>query len=146
MSEVTEFLTPTEEKEIVEAITRAEEKTSGEIRIHIEHSSNGLSTDARAAAVFHHLKMDETALRNGVLIYIAVHDHAFVILGDQGINTKVEADFWDCTRDVMLEHFKKGEFKQGLISGVTRAGERLAEFFPWENGNRNELPNEISRG
>lgn len=146
MSEVTEFLTAFDEEEIVEAIRLAEEKTSGEIRVHIEHSSNGISPDVRAAEVFHFLKMDNTAQRNGVLIYIAVHDHQFVILGDAGINEKVEADFWDCTRDAMLAHFRQGEFKQGMIAGIERAGERLAEYFPWIHGDRNELPNEISRG
>jgi uncharacterized membrane protein len=30
--------------------------------------------------------MDETELKNGVLIYLAVKDKTFVICGDQGIN------------------------------------------------------------
>jgi uncharacterized membrane protein len=36
--------------------------------------------------------MDETQLKNGVLIYLAVADKTFVICGDQGINDIV-ADF-----------------------------------------------------
>jgi uncharacterized membrane protein len=33
---------------------------------------------------FHELKMDETELKNGVLIYLAVKDQTFVICGDRG--------------------------------------------------------------
>lgn len=145
MSEVTEFLTAAEEAEIVEAIRLAESVTSGEIRVHLEHTS-AKDHFERAKEVFHLLKMDETELKNGVLIYLAVHDHVFVILGDKGIDAAVEADFWDCTRDAMSVHFRQGDFKTGLISGIRRAGERLREHFPWREGDANELSNEISKG
>lgn len=145
MSEVTEFLTPDQEKEIVEAIRLAESVTSGEIRVHLEHASEKNHFE-RAKEVFHLLKMDETQLKNGVLFYLAVHDHVFVILGDKGIDDVVENDFWDCTRDAMSEHFKKGDFKNGLISGIQRAGDRLKTYFPWREGDTNELSNEISKG
>jgi uncharacterized membrane protein len=80
-----------------------------------------------------------------VLFYVGVSDHSFAIIGDEGINKVVEDDFWECTKDVVIEHFKKGEFQKGLSNGITRAGERLKEFFPKENENTNELTNEISR-
>ena len=144
MSKVTDFLTPEEEQEVVQAIQMAERATSGEIRLHIERTTTMDAYD-RAKEVFHLLKMDETALKNGVLIYLAVDSHAFAICGDQGINDVVEADFWDCTKDIMQADFKAGNFKQGLIDGILRAGERLKHYFPWEDHN-DELSNEISRG
>ena len=52
----------------------------------------------RAVAVFHELKMDATAKRNGVLIYVAVQDKSFVIYGDH-INELVANDFWNTTKD-----------------------------------------------
>ena len=145
MSKVEEFLTKQEEQEIVEAIRVAEKETSGEIRVHIEKTTSIDAYD-RAMEVFHELKMDETELKNGVLIYLAVKDKTFVICGDKGINDVVTADFWDCTRDVMVTHFKKHNFKQGLIDGVLRAGEQLKKHFPWKHGDTNELSNEISKG
>lgn len=145
MSKVEDFLSRDEESEIIEAIRLAEEQTSGEIRVHIEKTTD---TDplVRAQEVFHTLKMDETELKNGVLIYLAVDSHKFAICGDKGINDRVEADFWDCTKDIMMEHFRHGNFKQGLIDGITRAGERLRVHFPWIEGDSNELTNEISKG
>ncbi len=145
MSKVEDFLTQEEEQEIVEAIRIAEKNTSGEIRVHIERTTTMDSYD-RAKEVFHELKMDETELKNGVLIYLAVDDHHFVICGDKGINDVVDADFWNCTRDAMVAQFKQHQFKQGLVDGILRAGEQLKKYFPWQEGDSNELSNEISKG
>lgn len=144
MPDPEELLTTAEEQEIVEAIRLAEKETSGEIRVHIEKTASA-DPFKRATEVFHLLKMDNTKLQNGVLIYLAVNDRAFVILGDKGIDAVVENDFWDCTKDIMSGHFKKGAFKQGLIEGISRAGDRLKTYFPWENEDTDELSNEISK-
>jgi uncharacterized membrane protein len=145
MSKVEDFLSKEEEQEIVEAIQIAEKNTSGEIRVHIEKTTS-LDAYDRAMEVFHELKMDETELQNGVLIYLAVEDKTFVICGDKGINDVVGADFWNCTRDVMVAQFKQNKFKQGLVDGIIRAGEQLKKHFPWQEGDTNELSNEISKG
>ncbi|WP_394758641.1 TPM domain-containing protein [Flavobacterium sp.] len=145
MSKVEDFLTKEEEQEIVEAIRVAEKETSGEIRVHIEKTTSIDAYD-RAMEIFHELKMDETELKNGVLIYLAVKDKTFVICGDKGINDVVTADFWNCTKDIMVAHFKEHNYKQGLIDGILRAGEQLKKYFPWQEGDTNELSNEISKG
>ena len=145
MSKVEDFLTAQEEQEIIAAIRKAEQRTSGEIRIHIEKTSKIDAID-RAMDVFHLLKMDNTKLQNGVLIYVAVEDRNFVIFGDKGINDAVESNFWDSTKDVMQKHFKSGNLKQGLIEGLLKAGQQLEKHFPWQHNDTNELPNEISKG
>jgi uncharacterized membrane protein len=145
MSKVEDFLTHEEEQEIVEAIRVAEKNTSGEIRVHLEKTTE-LDPFDRALEVFNELKMDETQLKNGVLIYLAVKDKTFVICGDQGINEIVANDFWDSTKDIMVTHFKNGNFKQGLIDGILKAGEELKKHFPWSEDDTNELSNEISKG
>ncbi len=145
MSKVEDFLSREEEEQIIDAIRKAESHTSGEIRVHIERTTK-VDGYERALEVFHFLKMDTTRLRNGVLIYLAIDDRSFVIFGDQGINEVVSDDFWDSTRDIMMSHFKKGDFKQGLIEGVLKAGKQLETHFPWEDMDRNELPNKISKG
>lgn len=145
MSKVEDFLTKEEEQEIVEAIRMAEKETSGEIRVHIEKTTSKVPFD-RALEVFQLLKMDETHLKNGVLIYLVIIDKAFVICGDKGINELVSGDFWVSTKEAMAAQFKTGNFKQGLIDGITKAGEQLQKYFPYEEGDTNELSNEISKG
>ena len=145
MSKVEDFLTKEEEQAVVEAIRVAEKNTSGEIRVHIEKTTS-IDSYERAMEVFHLLKMDETQLKNGVLLYVAVKDKSFVICGDKGINDLVPPDFWDTTKDVMASHFKNGDFKQGLVDGITKAGEQLQKYFPFEEDDTDELSNEISLG
>lgn len=144
MSKVEEFLTKQQEQDIIEAIRIAEQNTSGEIRVHIEASSDKDHYE-RALEVFHLLKMYNTKDKNGVLIYVAVHDKKFVICGDKGINQVVPKDFWNTTKDSIQHHFKKGDFKQGLVDGILKAGEELKAHFPWQIDDENELSNEISR-
>jgi uncharacterized membrane protein len=145
MSKVEDFLSKEEEQDIVEAIRVAENNTSGEIRVHIEQTTSKAPFD-RALEVFHELKMHETQLQNGVLFYFAVADKTFAICGDKGINDVVTPDFWDCTKDAMILQFKSGNFKQGIVDGILNAGEQLKKYFPWSEGNTNELSNEISKG
>ncbi len=145
MSKVEDFLSKEEEQEIVEAIRVAEKNTSGEIRVHIEKTTSKVPFD-RALEVFYELKMNETQLQNGVLFYFAIEDQSFAICGDKGINDVVAADFWDCTKDRMVEQFKSGNFKQGIVDGILNAGEQLKKNFPWSEGDANELSNEISKG
>ena len=145
MSKVENFLSAKDEEAIVEAIRVSERQTSGEIRVHIEKTFDGDHFD-RALELFHLLKMDNTKQENGVLIYVAVEDRNFVIYGDKGINDVVPNDFWESTRDAMQQQFKKGDFKQGLIDGVLKAGEQLRSHFPWDATDTNELSNEISKG
>ncbi len=145
MSKVEDFLTTADEQEIVQAIAMAEKNTSGEIRVHIENHSE-TPPIARAQEVFNFLEMFKTEARNGVLFYVGVADKKFAIIGDIGIDDVVEDDFWDCTKDIVIENFKNKKYKEGLVAGITRAGERLKEFFPYASDDTNELSNEISKG
>ncbi len=145
MSKTEDFLTASEEQEIVQAIVIAEKDTSGEIRIHIENHSEKPPLE-RAQEVFLSLEMQNTKDRNGVLFYVGVEDKHFAILGDEGINKVVGDDFWNSTKDIVIENFKNNKNKEGLVKGIMEAGNRLKEFFPYQSDDTNELPNEISKG
>jgi len=92
------------------------------------------------------LKMQKTKLRNGVLFYLAIHDHKFAILGDAGINAKVADTFWDEIKSGLLARFKKEEFAEGIAEGILKAGEQLKEHFQYMDDDINELPDDISYG
>ena len=145
MSKVEDFRTREEEAEIIAAIRKAESNTSGEIRVHLEASSKIDAFD-RAAEVFDFLHMENTKLSNGVLIYIAVEDRTLVIMGDKGINDVVPPNFWESTKDAIIDRFRAGEMSRGLIDGILMAGEQLKKHFPHKKGDINELPDTISVG
>src|SRR3546814_5686582 len=105
------------------AIREAEKQTSGEIRVCAEAHCPEEILD-RAAWYFDQLHMQKTASRNGVLIYMALEDRQFAIIGDAGINAVVGNEFWDETRDTMVSHFKKG----ALVDGLVRSEEHTSEL------------------
>ena len=100
--------------------------------------------EKRSLFVFNRLKLNETKLRNGVLIYLAVKDHKFAILGDEGINKVVEDGFWNDVKDLMQHRFKENRFADGLEEGIMRCGEKLKTFFPYQSDDINEIPDDIS--
>ena len=69
-----------------------------------------------------------------------------MIYGDKGINDAVPEDFWNSTKDIIQNHFKKSAFKQGIVDGILKAGQELKAHFPWQIDDENELSNEISKG
>ena len=137
------FFSKEEQQRIVAAIKEAELTTSGEIRVHIENHCKEEALE-RAAEVFYGLKMNHTAARNGILFYLAVKDHKFAIIGDEGINKNVEHDFWNDIKDEMISNFKENKFSEGLIAGILRCGDKLKKYFPHQNDDVNELSDEIS--
>lgn len=145
MTKPAAFFTEEEKKQITDAIKTAELNTSGEIRVHIESNCTEDELD-RAAFWFAQLNMHKTEQRNGVLFYMAIDDHKLAILGDIGINAKVEDGFWNSTRDHMLGFFKEGKYAMGLSTGIIEAGMQLKQHFPYLANDVNELDDEISFG
>ena len=143
MPNAKQILNREEDRRVVEAIKQAELNTSGEIKVHIENRCKG-NVEERSLVVFDKLKLNETRLRNGVLIYIAVKDHKFAILGDEGINNVVEEGFWNDVKDLMAAAFKEGRFAEGLEQGIQRCGEKLKAYFPYQSDDINEIPDDIS--
>ena len=141
------FLSPIpaiDDARVVAAIATAEKRTSGEIRVYI--SSRKVAEPVRAAEKqFERMHMTRTAGRNGVLIFLAPVSHTFAVIGDQGIHAQCGDAFWQELAAAMSERFKQGDFTQGLVLGIERAGALLARHFPRETDDQNELPDRIER-
>lgn len=134
-----------DKKQVVEAITQAELHTSGEIRVHVESHCPSSSLD-RAVFIFRKLKMDRTAQRNGVLLYVALESKKLAVIGDAGINAVVPPHFWDQVVEKMQNAFAQGLFVEGLCVGIQEIGSKLQAFFPYDASDVDELPNDISFG
>ena len=145
MPDTLKAITPGEIAEMKAAVEKAEKRTSGEIRVFIEDRSADDPLD-RAAYLFQKIGIGKTGLRNGVLIYVALVDRKFSIIGDKGIHEKVGTDFWDAIKEKMTMHFKSGNISEGIRVAVQDAGEALANYFPYTSGDRNELSDDIMLG
>jgi uncharacterized membrane protein len=138
-----EFLEQIDKDRIVQAIGNAEKETSGEIRVHMQPTVRSADIRTVAERTFERLGMTKTALRNGVLLFIATEDRRFTVLGDRGIHEKVPAGFWDEIAAKMTIRFKNGEFTDGIIEAIHAAGDHLKQFFPRAADDVNELPDDI---
>ncbi|KPM47184.1 TPM domain-containing protein [Jiulongibacter sediminis] len=141
------FFSEAERNQITEAIRKAELKTSGEIKVHVEEHCPHDEPLIRAQEVFSFLSLDHTAYRNGVLFYISITDRKFAILGDIGIHEKTGPDFWKEEKKIMFDNLHIGHTIDGLCLAIEKAGEALQKYFPYEmKGDVNEISNEISFG
>ncbi|MBP1712544.1 MAG: hypothetical protein H6Q42_747 [Deltaproteobacteria bacterium] len=139
------FFTSEEQRRIVDEIQRAEDRTSGEIRVYLDCCTPA-DVVGKARQIFVKLGMTKTRHRNGVLIYLATDHKKFAILGDEGIHQVVPGDYWKTVKDKMQKHFRQGRFSEGICLGVREIGEKLKVHFPFEKGDVNELPDQISEG
>jgi uncharacterized membrane protein len=78
-----------------------------------------------------------------VLIFISLLEHRVIVMADEGINARVDQNFWAQTDAAILKGITGGSLRDGLVAGIDRAGDCLAEFFPWVEGDRNEIPDRI---
>jgi uncharacterized membrane protein len=139
-----EFLAQVDDAKVLTAIEAAELKSSGEVRVFV---SNELIDDVMTAAQaqFTKLGMINTKHRNGVLLFFAPKTQRFAVIGDQGVHEKCGQGFWDDVRSLMAERLKAGQFTDAVVAAVNRIGDLLAQHFPRDPGDINELPNQVAR-
>ena len=146
LSKKQNWFTPQENETIVNAIRAAEKRTSGEIRVFIESRCSFVDPVDRAVEVFFGLKMDKTEDRNGVVLYVAMKDQQLAVFGDKGIHEKVGTEFWNKEVNKMLSSFSGENYTYGIVQIITEIGDALVSNFPYENEDRNELPDDIVFG
>jgi len=142
-----DFFTEEEKLQVIEAVRNAEKRTSGEVRVFVESRCSYMDAIDRAKEIFSELKMNETADRNAVLVYVALKDKQLAVFGDEGIHTKLGNDYWNAEVKKMISKFNKENYADGIKEVVTDIGEALTQLFPYNNDtDKNELPDDIVFG
>lgn len=130
----------------MQAIREAERMSSGEIRVYVESRCQYMDALDRAKEIFGRLQMHQTKQRNGVLLYLALKDRQFAILGDEGIHRKVGNHFWEAERAVLKKAFRAGAFAEGIAQCVRSVGNSLQQYFPYQDDDEDELPDDLVFG
>jgi len=138
-----EFLIKLEHDRIIQAIRKAELKTSGEIRVLIQRGKLNGDPFVAAQKKFHRLGMHKTQERNAVLIFVTPRVHKFAVIGDQAIHEKCGDQFWQRVVEKMRMHFQNEKFSDALIEAVNEVGNVLARHFPKVSEDTNELPDDV---
>lgn len=144
----TQILDNDSQHKVVAAIKEAESKTSGEIRVFMEHHCDYMDAMHRAQEIFANLGMDKTVARNAIIVYVAVSDRQFALFGDISIYEKAGgAEFWKNAASKLTGHLKKNNITEGLCNCIHELGTALAAHFPYDPSiKKNELPDEIVFG
>jgi uncharacterized membrane protein len=144
---IKKYLSKSDLQEISEVIKRIEKNTSGELRLCVKYKTEWHEKNMRprdiAIREFHKLGMHDTINKTGVLVMILLKDRKFEIIADEGINSKVKPSIWEKIAEELTEHFSKTNFKIGIINLLTTIGGLLAERFPPDKNNINELPDDV---
>jgi uncharacterized membrane protein len=112
-----------------EAIREAEKTTSGEIRVVVARHRTG-NPVAAAQRHFDKLGLARAGHRHAVLILVSPRSRNFAVVGDKGVHERCGESFWTELAAAMGGYFRRGEFTEGVVHGVGRAGALLAEHFP----------------
>jgi uncharacterized membrane protein len=140
------FIRQLEHDRIVEAIKKAEAKTSGQIRVFLQRGKFEEDALIRAQKKFIQLGMEKTAERNAVLILVAPRMQKFAVIGDEGVHAKCGEQFWEELVSRMRQHFLREDFTEALLEAVEATGALLAKYFPRTGDSKNELPDEVIEG
>jgi len=142
-----DFFTEEEKLQIIEAVRNAEKRTSGEVRVFVESHCSYMDAIDRAKEIFSELRMNETADKNAVLVYVALKDKQLAVFGDEGIHSKLGNDYWNAEVRKMISKFNKENYADGIKEVVTDIGGALTQHFPYNNDtDKNELPDDIVFG
>lgn len=126
------------------AIRETEAMHGGELRFAIEGTlrpqsvMRGQTPRDRAIEVFSDLRIWDTEVNNGVLIYVLWAERQVEIIADRGLNGHVSPEEWAVVCRQMESAFASGDYANGATRGIAAAGALIARHFP--RVDRNELP------
>jgi uncharacterized membrane protein len=136
------FFTPEESGKVKRCVGDAEKKTSAELKVILVRYCWG-DIRQKAARLFRKFRLHETKNRNAVMIMLVLADREFLIYGDEGVHEKAGQAFWDDVRNKMAACFRDGKFSDGLCLGISLIGGQLAQHYPPEQEDKNEISDNV---
>jgi len=97
----------------------------------------------QALQEFYAHDLHRTRDATGVLLFVSLLERRVVVLGDTGIDAKLDASYWEATTAAILAGLKNGSLARGLSEGLGRCADVLAEHFPRGEDDRNEVHNHV---
>ncbi|BBD98746.1 hypothetical protein SAMIE_1022470 [Sphingobium amiense] len=97
----------------------------------------------RAILLFRTAAEARTHGRTGVLLYLSLDEHRAELVADSAINTKVAPEVWGDAMAALVAAIRDGRPGEGMADAVRQIGVVLAEHFPREADDINELPDRL---
>ncbi len=98
----------------------------------------------RAAQAFLEEEVFDTRDRTGILIFLGLLEHKVVVLGDSGINSKVQKSDWEGIVKMIVDGMRSGKPADGLIGAIRQCGTLLHKHgVAIQADDKNELANRL---
>ncbi|WP_051554229.1 TPM domain-containing protein [Desulfobulbus elongatus] len=111
-------------------------------------SERRAAAEVERAAVnrFYREGLQDTRDATGVLIYVSVLERRVWILGDRGINERLEPQVWQGFVDTLVTGIREDRAGEALCQVIEEVGALLHAHFPPRADDRNELANLLIAG
>ena len=113
------------------------------LRLFVSEKRATEMAEEQATQEFFRHELQTTEGRTGVLLFVSLLERRVIVLADEGIHAKVDAEVWQRADEAVLRGIVQGSLTDGLVAGIEEVGTVLAEHFPWTEGDRNELPDRL---
>ena len=97
----------------------------------------------RAELEFFESNIKATKDSTGVLIFVSLLERRAVILADKAVSDKFPAETWNKIVNELLTKIHAGDIAGGFVTAIENCGKLLAEKFPIQAGDANELANDL---
>jgi len=98
----------------------------------------------RAADAFIAEEVFKTRDRTGILVFLSLEEHKVLVVGDRGINAKVDRSEWEDVVARIVRGINGGRPVDGLVDAIGQCGTLLEKHgFRRERDDTNELPNRL---
>jgi putative membrane protein len=92
-----------------------------------------------AKAQFYQQGVQLTPHHSGVLFFVSLAERYVEIVADKGIHEKLGEAHWQGIIRTFLEHVRKGEVVEGFVAAIGACGAAMAEHYPPDPDNVDEL-------
>ncbi|MGA9853096.1 MAG: TPM domain-containing protein [Gammaproteobacteria bacterium] len=102
---------------------------------HVKHSR----ASRLAKAEFYLQGVHMTREHSGVLFFVSLAEHYVEIVADKGIHEKLGEAHWQGIIQTFVENVRKGQIVDGFVAAINACGAAMAEHYPPDPGDVNEL-------
>ncbi|MBF7685051.1 TPM domain-containing protein [Acinetobacter sp. B10A] len=142
------YFTKSDYRQITQAVQHAEDGHAGEIQVVVEgHIPCTLAyytnTALRAQQLFAQLRVWDTELNSGILLYLNLCECRVEIVFDRGIRQKTTPDIWTVICENIVQRMKNKHYTEAVTQGVAEIGQVLNEYYA-QMHDHDQYGNELS--
>ena len=88
-------------------------------------------------------KIQKTANRTGILLFVSVMERKAIVLADEGIAKHYPAETWKEVVELLTSHLRQGDWAMGFEKAIEKCGEILSKHLPAGPKNPNEITDHL---